>query len=90
MFAGHLSTEEVLLLWDRIIGFNSLEVLPGMFHCAWCQGFTDGHQGFTGGHQGFTGRHQGFTGGHQGFTGVHQGFVSGHSSVPHIKLNCVM
>ena len=28
-FAGHLSTEEVLLLWDRIIGFNSLEVLPG-------------------------------------------------------------
>eukprot|EP00731_Ephydatia_muelleri_P000154 Em0001g154a len=28
VFAGHLSTEEVLLLWDRIIGFNSLEVLP--------------------------------------------------------------
>lgn len=27
-FAGHLSTEEVILLWDRIIGFNSLEVLP--------------------------------------------------------------
>ena len=28
-FAGHLSSEEVLLLWDRIVGFNSLQILPG-------------------------------------------------------------
>jgi len=27
-FAGHLQTEEVLLLWDRILGFDSLLPLP--------------------------------------------------------------
>lgn len=27
-FAGFLSVSEVLLLWDRIVGFDSLNVLP--------------------------------------------------------------
>ncbi len=27
-FAGHLAVGEVLLLWDRIIGFDSLLPLP--------------------------------------------------------------
>jgi len=28
VFAGYLDTHEVLLLWDRIVGFNTLAVLP--------------------------------------------------------------
>ncbi len=28
-FAGHLDTRQVLLLWDRVIGYNTLTILPG-------------------------------------------------------------
>lgn len=33
VFAGYLDTHEVLLLWDRIVGFNTLAVLPGKTNC---------------------------------------------------------
>jgi hypothetical protein len=29
-FSGYLHTEQTLLLWDRIIGFDSLELLPAL------------------------------------------------------------
>ena len=29
-FSGYLASEQVLMLWDRIIAFNSLEILPGI------------------------------------------------------------
>lgn len=28
-FSGYLSSDQVLLLWDRILAYNSLEILPG-------------------------------------------------------------
>lgn len=38
-FSGYLSSEQVLLLWDRILGYDSLEILPSMnfwiFHNHW-------------------------------------------------------
>ena len=30
-FSGYLSSDQVLLLWDRILAYNSLEILPGWF-----------------------------------------------------------
>ena len=33
VFAGYLDTHEVLLLWDRIVGFNTLTILPGKTGC---------------------------------------------------------
>jgi len=27
-FSGYLSSEQVLLLWDRILGYDSVELLP--------------------------------------------------------------
>jgi len=30
-YSGYLSTDQTLQLWDRIIGFESLRILPGMF-----------------------------------------------------------
>ncbi len=46
-FAGHLRIEEVLLLWDRVLGLDSLLPLPLMavaiicfrYHCAIITGF---------------------------------------------------
>ena len=32
-FSGYLSSEQVLMLWDRIIAYNSLEILPGKYCC---------------------------------------------------------
>ena len=32
VFAGYLDTHEVLLLWDRIVGFNTLTVLHCCLH----------------------------------------------------------
>lgn len=28
-FSGYLATDQLLLLWDRILGYNSLEILAG-------------------------------------------------------------
>lgn len=28
-FSGYLSTDQLLLLWDRILGYDSLEVVAG-------------------------------------------------------------
>ena len=28
-FSGYLSSDQVLLLWDRILAYNSLLILPG-------------------------------------------------------------
>ena len=28
-FSGYLSTDQTLQLWDRILGYNSLQLLPG-------------------------------------------------------------
>ncbi len=35
-FAGHLETRQLLLLWDRIIGYNTLSLLPG----EWCLAYN--------------------------------------------------
>ncbi|CAG5929179.1 unnamed protein product [Menidia menidia] len=29
-FSGYLSTDQLLLLWDRILGYDSLEVVAGI------------------------------------------------------------
>lgn len=28
-FSGYLSSKEILLLWDKILAYDSLEILPG-------------------------------------------------------------
>lgn len=34
-FSGYLSTDQLLLLWDRILGYDSLEVVAGeLLHSA--------------------------------------------------------
>ena len=30
-FSGYLATDQTLQLWDRMLGFNSLVILPGNF-----------------------------------------------------------
>lgn len=32
-FSGYLATDQLLLLWDRILGYNSLEILAGKSKC---------------------------------------------------------
>ena len=31
-FSGYLSTDQLLLLWDRILGYDSLEIVAGGFY----------------------------------------------------------
>ena len=30
-FSGFLASDQVLLLWDRILAYNSLDILPGKY-----------------------------------------------------------
>lgn len=32
-FSGYLSTDQLLLLWDRILGYDSLEIVAGGTRC---------------------------------------------------------
>ncbi|CAB4027197.1 TBC1 domain family member 19, partial [Paramuricea clavata] len=31
-FSGYLESEQVLILWDRVLGYNSLEILAVLAH----------------------------------------------------------
>ena len=34
-FAGYLDSRELLLLWDRVVGFDSLEIVAGAGSSVW-------------------------------------------------------